>query len=408
MLPQQITSIKDERVVEARALSSVAGRKQRQKCLLEDVKIIEWALEANIPVERVFFHNKIDSHPLFAQLADREIECFAVSEGILKKISNTRYLVPFIGVGNMAEKEELPPLHDFVIVLDDVRDHGNVGTIIRTARAFGIRDILSTTQELDLHYRKTIEASRGKVFDVRLKRFSSETETLDFLKQQGFQIIATSPHAPFLQSSVKLQPKPIALAVGNETDGVSEKVLQKADLVVQIPMSRQVESLNVGVATGISVSEFKLKLVLAMLVKYIRTTLGREVNVTGKVIQMALDKELAKVTPLSSMQVILLMILKCDETMTLEQVGRDTATFGEECKQLLQPLFEQGYIIYDKDVSSPTIRLTGSGEQLLGQLWGKLEAIEDKMLQGFTGQEKRELNTYLKRIQANCEEIIRR
>ncbi len=68
--------------------------------------------------------------------------------------------------------------------------------------------------------------------------------------------------------------------MGNETDGISGTFLKHADVVVQIPMSTQVESLNVGVATGISVYELKLKLVLAMLTQYIRSTLGREMNVT--------------------------------------------------------------------------------------------------------------------------------
>jgi TrmH family RNA methyltransferase len=325
----------------------------------------------------------------------------------LKKISDTRYLIPFIGMGRLKENHESQdPLNNFVIVLDDVRDHGNIGTIIRTARAFGIRDIITTRQDVDLWYKKIIEASRGKIFDICLKRFRSPQETISFLQKQGFQVIATSPHAPLLQPAAQLQPKPIALVVGNETTGVSDEILQTADLVVQIPMSKQVESLNVGVATGISVYEFKLKLVLAMLTKYIRTTLGREVNVTGKLIQMAFDKRLKEITKFSSTQVILLMILKCDETMTLQQVSKDTATFDEELQELLRPLLDGGYIRYCEEMSPETIQLTDNGEQLLGQLWGMIESTEENILQGFTDEEKRRFTEYLHRVQTNCEQII--
>jgi TrmH family RNA methyltransferase len=407
MSQQAITSIKDPRIIEARQLTSVAGRERLRKCLLEGEKVITWALTTHAPIEWVFFHAKIANHPFLTKLKEEQIDCFAVSEGILKKISDTRYLSPFIGVGRLREDyENQEPLNNFVIVLDDVRDHGNIGTIIRTVRAFGIRDIITTRQDVDFWYKKIIEASRRKIFDIRLERFRSPQETVSFLQRQGFQVIATSPHAPLLQPAVQLQPKPIALVVGNETTGVSDEILQNADLVVQIPMSNQVESLNVGVATGISVYEFKLKLVLTMFTQYIRTTLGREVNVTGKLIQMAFDKRLKEITAFSSTQVILLMILKCDETMTLQQVSKDTATFGEELQELLQPLLDGGYIRYYEEMSPATIQLTNSGEQLLGQLWGVIESAEESVLHGFTDEEKKRFTEYLHRVQTNCEQII--
>lgn len=244
---ERITSIKDARVLEARTLSSISGRRQAQKCLLEDAQIITWALEAGVPIERVFFHEKLTEHPLLVQLQEHQIACYAVSDGILKKISDTRYLIPLLGVAPLpSDLDDQSRLHDFVLVLDDVRDFGNLGTIIRTARAFGLRDLLATTPDIDLWHRKTIEASRGNVFDVRLKRLTSAAATITFLQQRGFQIVATSPYAPQLQSAVRLQPKPIALVVGNETDGISDPFLKHADVVVQIPMSTQVESLNVG------------------------------------------------------------------------------------------------------------------------------------------------------------------
>jgi TrmH family RNA methyltransferase len=403
---EQITSIKDVRIVEARALSSASGRARRQKCLLEGEQIIDWALAADLPIERVFFQARLKEHSLLTKLFERNIDCCSVSEGILKKISNTRYLIPFIGVASLKHESGSFSSDDFVIVLDNVRDHGNIGTIVRTARGFGVRHILTTRQDVDLFYKKIIEASRGKVFDTQFKRFDSNRQALDYLKQRGFQIIATSPYGEVLQSAVQLKNKPVALVVGNETDGVSTEILQQADFVVQIPLSSQVESLNVGVAAGISVYEFKLKLVIAMLVKYIQATLGREVNVAGKLIQQALDNALQQVSAFNSTQIILLMILKCDQTMTLDQVSKDTATFGDELQALLQPLLDDGYIQSEVQTTPPTIQLTAKGEQLLGQLWTVFESTEDKILQGFSNQEKRQLVDYLKRIQSNCAHLI--
>jgi TrmH family RNA methyltransferase len=132
----------------------------------------------------------------------RGIACYAVSEGILKKISDTSYLVPVIGIERLPAAPERPfPQTNFVLVLDRVQDHGNLGTSIRTASAFGIREQISTTPALDLYFKKVVSASRGKVFEVRLHAFASAHAAIAALKQRGYQIVATSPHARQIQAN---------------------------------------------------------------------------------------------------------------------------------------------------------------------------------------------------------------
>jgi TrmH family RNA methyltransferase len=403
----KISSLKDERIIEARELSSSSGRIKKHKILLEGEQIIHWALKAGKEIEHVFFckTNNTD-HKFLDTLIEYKIACYEVSEGIIKKISNTKYIIPFIGVCNPGQNRgENKSFGNLTIVLNNVVDHGNIGTIIRTAKAFGITNIVSTNPDFDAYFRKTIEASRGKVFDIQFKAFNSDIETITTLKNKGYQIIATSPHAPTIQSSLKLINKPIALVIGNESDGISEYIEKQADSLIQIPMSGSVESLNVGVATGISIYELKLKLVLTMLTKFIRSTLGREVNVTGKLIQRTFDVQLKKVSSFSSTQVILLMVLKCDELMTLEQVSKDTAAYGDELGLILKPLIEDGYIQY----SSPEqdkIRLTAGGERMIGELWNVVESSEERVLEGFSESEKKQLMIYLQRIQSNCTRIL--
>jgi TrmH family RNA methyltransferase len=406
----KITSIKDERVIEARELSTVAGRRRRGKFLLEGEQAMRWALDAGVRLEHIFVSDKpgfFESAAILPLLDSKGIPVYSVSEGILKKITDTNYVVPLVGVGKIHESKTISAEYgDFVLLLDGVEDHGNIGTIVRTARSFGIKTLVATGSDIDLFYRKTIDASRGKVFAIRLERFGSSREAITKLKRLGYQIVATSPRAPILQSAVKLERKPLALVLGNEKDGISENVLELADIMVQIPMNGSVESLNVGVAAGISVYELKIKLVIAMLVKYIRSTLGREINVASKTIQMALDAELQKVSSFTSEQIILLMILKCDETMTLEQAGKDTTAFGEELEELLEPLLNEAYILRREKDSDDRIEITEKGEQLLAELWPVIEAAEDKILAGFDEREKTELFDYLKRIQDNCISII--
>lgn len=402
MREEHITSIKDTRVVEARELASAAGRAQSGKCLLEGEESVQWALEAGVRVEHVFYAGQ-GGDAVFRLLRERHIPCDQVSEGILKKISDTSYLVPLLGVA-VVPQGPVEQMGDFVVVLDRVQDHGNIGTIVRTATAFGIRDIVSTTSALDLYYKKIISASRGRVFNIRVQRYNSGIEALTALKRRGYQIVATSPHARDLQAQVQLEARPVALVVGNETDGISDEIMQQADLVVQIPMSGLVESLNVGVAAGISLYELKFRMIFTMLINYIRATLGREVGATAKLINMAFDVQLKRATNLSSTQVVLLMMLKVDQRMTRSQVGRDTATFGAEQEAMLRPLFEKRYVSNVPD-SEESIMLTEEGERALAQLWGIIERAEQEVLAGFSEDEKGQLRNYLKRIQDNCIEI---
>jgi len=145
--------------------------------------------------------------------------------------------------------------------------------------------------------------------------------------------------------------------------------------------------------------------VLAMLTDYIRKTLGREVNVTGKMIQMALDRRLREVTDLNSTQAILLMIMACDDVMPVEQVEKDTSTYGNELATLLEPLVSGGMIHVDNQAGGYV--LTEAGKQLIGQLWPVIEATEDDLLDGLSDAERDQFRAALKQVQANCMKIIR-
>jgi TrmH family RNA methyltransferase len=409
---EAIPSIKDPRVVEARELTSATGRTRNRKCLLEGEESIQWALDSSVLVEHVFYHPASQNEALLTKLRERGIACLATTEGVLKKISDTSYLVPYIGVaqlpvGRSLDEYRTEKTGDLLIVLDHVVDHGNIGTIIRTASAFGVRSLVSTSPELDIYYKKIITASRGKVFDVQFQPFSSGAAAIDTLKRKGYQIVATSPYARDIQAMATLQSKPIALVVGNETEGITDEVLRLADMVVQIPMGGPVESLNVGVATGISLYELKFRMVLMMLTRYIRSIFGREVNVTGKMIMQAFDVQLKQASDLGAWQVVLLMMLKCDEVMPMEQVGRETSMFGQELINFLQPLLDKKYIqhITSNDKNN-AIKLTDEGERALAQLWGVVEQAENQVLAGFSANEKEQLNSFLARIQANCSDII--
>jgi RNA methyltransferase, TrmH family len=116
---------------------------------------------------------------------------------------------------------------------------------------------------------------------------------------------------------------------------------------------------------------------------YIRANLGREVAVTSTYIQMAFDVQLKQAGDLSGMQVILLMILLCDKTMTMEQITRDTGTLGKERDALLKPLLDMSYMQYQPGDQNSVI-ITEAGERILAQLWSIVERAEQAVMAGFS------------------------
>lgn len=395
-MTERITSLKDERIQLAKSINSLKGRIEKRKFLIEGSEALHWAIKAGIQIDFVLKSDKRTDFEV------NEVNCriYDISEGLLKKVTATNYVVPVVGVGNI-KREKLNT--NFCLVLDDVRDFGNIGTIIRSCHAFGVNNIMSTKEKFDLFQKKTVDASRGCVFKTNLRTFSSPETTLDFLKHRGFQIITTSPRGAQLQSMLKLDNRPIALVVGNETTGVSNELMENADMTVQIPLNSAIESLNVGVSTGISIYELKLKQILGMIEKHIKSTLGREMNVAAMLMKKTLDTELKKVSSLSSTQLVFLMVLKCDQKMSGMDAQRQFGIPDKEVMGFFDPLLEEGLI---RGRINDRFTISEKGVETIAKLWTTIENTEKEILSDFTEAEAQELRRLLEKIKQKCETMI--
>lgn len=397
-----ITSIKDDRVVEARSLQTSAGRLAAKKFLLEGAEQILWSSASPCRLQHVFAHDKQKEHPCIDQLKKIGVPVYFVTDGILKKITDTAYLVPFVGVADFPIETSSRP-SDLLVVLDGVSDFGNIGTIVRTAAAFGIREFVSTAENQDFFYKKTIDASRGTVFASHLRRFRSGTEAIQHLKQQGYQIAVTTLQESVIQSFAKIEQKPLAIVLGNETNGVSQEVTDLADIKIQIPMSGAIESLNVGVAAGISLYEMKIKWILTMLTKKIRESLGRHLSSASKWSRLVFDAKLKEVSPFNADQAIMMMILKCDGTSTAQKLAHDAGlSLSTDVFAELAPLLKDG-IMLQKDNQ---LTLTEKGEEVIAKIWPVHELSEQIVFAGLSEQEKENFVKTIEKIYKNCEKII--
>jgi tRNA G18 (ribose-2'-O)-methylase SpoU len=141
-----------------------------------------------------------------------------------------------------------------VAVLEDIVDHTNVGAIIRSAAALGVDAVLVTPRCADPLYRRAVRVSMGTVFQVPWTRIDPWPGGVDLLRDLGFTVaaLALAEDAVTLDDLVVRPPERVALVLGAEGDGLGPATVAAADVVVRIPMSGGVDSLNVAAASAVA------------------------------------------------------------------------------------------------------------------------------------------------------------
>lgn len=142
-----------------------------------------------------------------------------------------------------------------LIALDSIQDPGNLGTIIRTAEAFGIEGIIMGKGSVELYNDKVLRSTMGSVLRLPILQVEDLAEFLANIKEKGVQIIGAEPHATLNFREVEKEER-VVLVIGNEANGISEKVRGTLDLEVTIPMPGRSESLNAGIAAALMAYEF--------------------------------------------------------------------------------------------------------------------------------------------------------
>ncbi|MCL2783504.1 MAG: RNA methyltransferase [Propionibacteriaceae bacterium] len=144
-----------------------------------------------------------------------------------------------------------------LVVAEDIVDHTNVGAIMRSAAALGWDGVLLAPRAADPLYRRAIKTSMGAVFALPWARLTNWADGINDLTTSGFTTVAMALRddaVPLADLALDLaaKPRPIALLVGTEGAGLSDHWLAQADIIVQIPMARGIDSLNVAAATAIA------------------------------------------------------------------------------------------------------------------------------------------------------------
>lgn len=167
-------------------------------------------------------------------------------QGILSVLTRPRYTLQ-----DVCAAGQKPPL---IMVLENLQDPGNLGTILRTGEGAGITGVILTKETVDIFNPKTIRATMGSIYRVPFVLVDSITEAVTFLKQNGLQVYAAhlkgtcNYHEPdYTMGS--------AFLIGNEGNGLKEETAALADTYIRIPMEGNVESLNAAIASAILMYE---------------------------------------------------------------------------------------------------------------------------------------------------------
>ena len=139
---------------------------------------------------------------------------------------------------------------DFVLVCVDVRDPGNLGTVLRTGEAAGTGGVICCEGSVDVYSPKTVRASAGSLFHVPVVAGGEPLEVLDRLGRWGLCRVGTSARngTPYDEAVLS---RPTAVVLGNEAHGLAAGLASDLDEVVTIPMAGRTESLNVGMAAAV-------------------------------------------------------------------------------------------------------------------------------------------------------------
>ncbi len=250
-----ITSLKNDKIRLVQALQRRRRvRQQEQAFVLEGIRLVEEAQRSGFLPHFALYTAAIEQNErgraLLTSLRGAQVPCYEVSESVMAACSDTETPQGILVVSPIPEPA-LPERPDFILILDRVRDPGNLGTILRTALAAGVELVLLAPGTVDATNPKVVRAAMGA--HLRLPIISRGWEAIAGAISHCTVWLA-SARGDQLYTSVDWK-QPIALIVGGEAGGAGAQARALACGEVYIPMTPVVESLNTAVAAAILLFE---------------------------------------------------------------------------------------------------------------------------------------------------------
>jgi len=255
-----IKSSSNSIIKEIKSLYKKKNRWKKKQFIVEGINIVEECIDNDYPLMYIIYSDellnvkggqklfdKINFHPRLIHVTDqlyREISQMENPQGIM---GVSEFRVNTIDELNIYK-------HISLLLLDRLQDPGNMGTIIRSADAFGIDGIIITKGCVDIYNPKVIRSTMGSIFRVPIYHEDDPILAIRKLKTKGIKVYTTSLGGNIYTYEVNFK-LPFLLVVGNESSGVSSSIYSVSDSLIKIPMIGDAESLNVAIASSIVMYE---------------------------------------------------------------------------------------------------------------------------------------------------------
>ena len=262
-----ITSRNNTLIKWVSSLHSKKGREENGCFFAEGIKLVKEALEAKLPVTYIFLAQSKKSEYLdcILKLCECDIykntEIVLLADEVFEKISTEnapqgvlsviKYLDFFSYIDIIYKEDFFLPTDERAIILCSVRDPANLGSVIRSAVAFGVDRIILSDDCAELYNPKTVRSAMGSLFRVKATRVRSLEDLIPALQSSGRRVLA----AELSDGAVSLKDANIntsdCVIIGNEGHGISREISSLCNSSVYIPISKRTESLNAAVAAAI-------------------------------------------------------------------------------------------------------------------------------------------------------------
>ena len=239
-----ITSLENDKIKKCIKLKDKKYRDQYNEFLVEGDHLVIEAYRSGL-LEEILIKDDV------VNMLDVEITY--ITEEIIKKLSTLETPSHIFGI--CKKREENPDLGKKILLLDRVQDPGNLGTIIRSSKAFGVDTIVLGNGCCDLYNEKVIRSTQGNGFTMNIV-CGDLLEIIKELKEKEIPVLGTRVEfGEDIRNLTDRDKECYALVMGNEGRGVSGEILEQCDKYIYIEMDNNVESLNVSIATSILLYE---------------------------------------------------------------------------------------------------------------------------------------------------------
>ena len=255
---QTITSKDNELIKHIRKLKDKKYRDESNEYVVEGVKLVEEAVKENAKIKQIIVcedTTRTYEIPTHIMLEIAKYECISVSDkifNIITQVTNPQGIMAIIEKN--AQDAQIDYTQDIIVVLDDVQDPGNLGTILRTVDSIGLNQIIVSKGTADPFNSKVVRSTMGAIFRIKIIEVENLAQAIKEMRKHHFKLMVTSLQTKNSIYDIDFNKK--IIVIGNEANGVSKEIQDMADEKAKIPMLGRTESLNASVAAGVVMYEY--------------------------------------------------------------------------------------------------------------------------------------------------------